>query len=174
MVPAREQQEQRGPHGHRDYVMFPAMGPSATDLRTIPLFHNFVEAELASIGALFSPAKVEQGKALFEVGEPATTFYVLTAGEVVLDRPGDDVFKLYPPALIGELGALTNLPRSTRAVVSPGSTARRRRCSTCRAPTSRSRRPTRRRSARGYRGYSTSRAPRSRSRAGCTARRRIA
>jgi CRP/FNR family transcriptional regulator, cyclic AMP receptor protein len=31
------------------------------------------------------------------------------------------VFKLHPPALIGELGALTGLPRSTRAMVAPGS-----------------------------------------------------
>jgi CRP/FNR family transcriptional regulator, cyclic AMP receptor protein len=39
----------------------------------------------------------------------------------VLDRPDDDVFRLHPPALIGELGALTGLPRSTRALVAPGS-----------------------------------------------------
>ena len=39
-----------------------------------------------------------------------------------LDRPGDDVFELRPPALIGELGALTNLVRSTRATAAPGST----------------------------------------------------
>ena len=90
------------------------MGPSATDLRTIPLFHNFVDGELAAIGGLFTPVTVAAGKPLFELGEPATTLYVLTGGEVVLDRPGDDVFKLSPPALIGELGALTNLLRSTR------------------------------------------------------------
>src|SRR3569623_3831864 len=43
-------------------------------------------------------------------------------GEVMLERPGDDTFKLSPPALSGELGALTGLPRATRAVVTPGST----------------------------------------------------
>src|SRR5882757_2370459 len=67
------------------------MGPSASDLRAIPLFRGF--------------------------GEPATTFYLLTAGEVVLERPDDDTFKLAPPAVIGELGALATLPRSTRARV---------------------------------------------------------
>lgn len=102
--------------------MFPRMGPSATDLRTIPLFHNFTDAELVELGALFSRVETTPDTPLFELNEPADTLYVMTAGEVILDRPGDDVFKLSPPALIGELGALTNLPRSTRANVSPGST----------------------------------------------------
>jgi CRP/FNR family transcriptional regulator, cyclic AMP receptor protein len=67
--------------------------------------------------------KVSVGeKPLFDVGEQATELYLLTAGEVVLDRPNDDVFRLHPPALIGELGALTGLPRSTRANVTAGST----------------------------------------------------
>jgi len=101
--------------------MFRRMKPRASELRTIPLFHGFGEDELAEIADLFTP--VDAGKSpLFDVNEPATTFYLLTAGEVVLERPNDDVFKLSPPALIGELGALTGLPRSTRAIVTPGST----------------------------------------------------
>lgn len=100
--------------------MFRRMGPSASELRTIPLFHGFGDAELAELGALFKPVTVSD-KPLFDVGEPATTLYLLTKGEVVLDRPGDDVFRLHPPALIGELGALTDLARSTRATVTAGS-----------------------------------------------------
>lgn len=100
--------------------MFRGMGPSASELRTIPLFHGFTDAELGAIAGQF--AQVDpNGKPLFDVGEPATTLYLLTKGEVVLDRPGDDVFRLAPPALIGELGALTGLSRSTRANVVAGS-----------------------------------------------------
>jgi CRP-like cAMP-binding protein len=100
--------------------MFRVMGPSASELRTIPLFHGFSDGELAEIAELFKQVEASD-KPLFDVGEPATTLYLLTKGEVVLDRPGDDVFRLRPPALIGELGALTGLPRSTRATVTPGS-----------------------------------------------------
>ena len=101
--------------------MFRGMGPSASELRTIPLFHGFGDGELAEVAGLFK--QVEPGdKPLFDVNEPATTLYLLTKGEVVLDRPGDDVFRLRPPALIGELGALTGLARSTRASVTAGST----------------------------------------------------
>ncbi len=102
--------------------MVGAMGPRVGELRTIPLFHGFGDDELASLGGLFSRVEVDPQKALFEVGEQATELYLLTDGEVVLDRPDDDLFRLHPPALIGELGALTGLPRSTRAVVTPGST----------------------------------------------------
>ncbi len=98
------------------------MGPSATELRTIPLFQGFGDEELAQLGRLFTRVTVDATKPLFDVGEQAAELYLLTAGEVVLDRPGDDVFRLHPPALIGELGALTGLPRSTRANVTAGST----------------------------------------------------
>jgi CRP-like cAMP-binding protein len=98
----------------------PRMGPSASELRTIPLFQGFEDAELAAIAGLFARVEVERDRQLFDVHEPATTFYLLVRGEVELDRPGDDHFVLRPPALIGELGALTGLQRSTRAVAKPG------------------------------------------------------
>ncbi len=98
------------------------MGPRTSELRTVPLFQGFGDDELGALGALFKRVEVDPAKPLFDVGEQATELYLLAAGEVVLDRPGDDVFRLSPPALIGELGALTGLPRSTRATVTAGST----------------------------------------------------
>jgi len=98
------------------------MGPSAVELRTIPLFHGFGDDELVALGALFVRIESGLGKILFDINEPAADLYVLTEGEVVLDSPNDDVFRLHPPALIGELGALTGLPRSTRATITPGTT----------------------------------------------------
>lgn len=98
------------------------MGPRASELRTIPLFQGFGDDELASVGGLFARVDVDPDRPLFDVGETSTDLYLLTAGEVVLERPNDDVFRLAPPALIGELGALNGLPRSTRAKVAAGST----------------------------------------------------
>lgn len=96
------------------------MAPSSDQLRTIPLFQGFSQDELGAVGALFTLVEVDPAKPLFEVAQPATTIFLLADGEVVLDRPGDDTFRLRPPALIGELGALTGLPRSTRATCQPG------------------------------------------------------
>lgn len=98
------------------------MAPSGSDLRTIPLFRGFSDDALAQIGELFTLLIVDDSVPLFDIGEPATALYLLTQGEVVLEQPDDDVFRLSPPALIGELGALAALPRSTRATVTPGST----------------------------------------------------
>jgi CRP-like cAMP-binding protein len=98
--------------------MGPSGNPSGEELRTILLFQGFGDDELARLGSLFTRAQVDPNSALFDVGERATELYLLTSGEVVLEGPGDDLFRLRPPALIGELGALTGLPRSTRATVS--------------------------------------------------------
>ncbi|MCA9676275.1 MAG: cyclic nucleotide-binding domain-containing protein [Kofleriaceae bacterium] len=93
-------------------------GPSPDDLRTIPLFRGFADDERAEIAALFSRAEPRDGGELFAVDEPARGFFLLSAGEVTLDRPGDDVYRLRPPALIGELGGLAGLGRNCRAVAS--------------------------------------------------------
>jgi CRP/FNR family transcriptional regulator, cyclic AMP receptor protein len=96
------------------------MPPRLEDLRTIPLFRGFEDDDLAGVAALLVPTPPRDGGVLFDVGEPATSFYLLTAGEVTLEQPGDDVYRLRPPALIGELAGLAGLPRSGRAVCGEG------------------------------------------------------
>jgi CRP/FNR family cyclic AMP-dependent transcriptional regulator len=98
------------------------MAPSAAELRTIPLFRGLGDDALAELGDLFTRLIIDEAAPLFDIGEPATALYLLTQGEVVLEQADDEVFRLSPPALIGELGALTSLRRSTRATIVPGST----------------------------------------------------
>jgi CRP/FNR family cyclic AMP-dependent transcriptional regulator len=93
------------------------MAPRPEHLRLVQLFRGFTDDELAGVAALFEPVVPRDGGTVFETGEPATELYLLTRGEVTLVRPADDTYRLRPPALIGELGALTGLPRSCRAVV---------------------------------------------------------
>lgn len=95
-------------------------GPRLEDLRTIPLFRGFADEDLARIGQRFTRVTPGTGGVLFDVGEPGTGFYLLTAGEVTLEVPGDELFRLRPPALIGELGGLAGLPRAGRAVAVGG------------------------------------------------------
>lgn len=108
------------------------MPPTAGELRTIPLFHGLTDEELGELAGKFLPVTIDPKRPLFEAGEPATAFYLLTAGQATLERedpaPGDrrpavtERFELRPPALIGELGGLTGLARSTRGTVAEGST----------------------------------------------------
>jgi CRP/FNR family cyclic AMP-dependent transcriptional regulator len=99
----------------------PPQGPRPADLRTVSLFRGFSDDDLAEIASLFTQVEPRADGVVFEVDEPATELYLLASGEVVLERPGDDVYRLRPPALIGELGALTGLRRSSRAVAQLGS-----------------------------------------------------
>ena len=94
------------------------MAPRVEHLRLVPLFRGFSDEELGEIAALFDTATIRPDGSLFDLGEPASSLYLLASGEVTLVRPGDDLYRLRPPALIGELGALTGLPRSCRAEVS--------------------------------------------------------
>jgi CRP/FNR family cyclic AMP-dependent transcriptional regulator len=97
-----------------------APGPRPADLRTIHLFRGFSDDDLIEIAALFRPASLRADGLVFDLDDSASELYLLSAGEVVLERPGDDVYRLRPPALIGELGALTGLRRSSKALAQSG------------------------------------------------------
>lgn len=69
------------------------MPPTAGELRTIPLFHGLTDEELGELAGKFLPVMIDPKRPLFEAGEPATAFYLLTAGQATLERedpaPGD-------------------------------------------------------------------------------------
>lgn len=89
------------------------------ELARIPLFRGLSSAQLDSLLALCQPAEV-RGEVLFEAGAPASAFYLLTSGSVSLVQDGEETHRLFPLAVIGELGALTGQTRTTRAVVGDG------------------------------------------------------
>ncbi|MBX3206792.1 MAG: Crp/Fnr family transcriptional regulator [Labilithrix sp.] len=98
------------------------------DLRSLPLFQGISEARLEQLVATFQTVTHKAGTVLFRPGETATHFELLAKGEVSIEEPraeqpqapaSVDVppvrFALRPLAPLGELGALTGLPRSTTA-----------------------------------------------------------
>lgn len=88
----------------------------ATELRSLPLFQGIPEARLEQLVAVFRPVSKKAGTVLFAPNELATHFEVLVKGEVTLEEEGAVKLSLRPFAPLGELGALTGIPRSTRAV----------------------------------------------------------
>jgi CRP-like cAMP-binding protein len=90
-------------------------------LRSIPLLGGFEDDQLASILAVFSPVAISGDAPLFERGEQADAFYLLTAGSVTLDADDDESYILRPLSVIGELGALTGRTRNCAARVSSAS-----------------------------------------------------
>ncbi|HSK26337.1 MAG TPA: cyclic nucleotide-binding domain-containing protein, partial [Jiangellales bacterium] len=59
---------------------------TADDLRTLFLFESLDDAQREEIAALGRVEEAEAGTVLFREGEPATCFYVLLEGELVLSR----------------------------------------------------------------------------------------
>lgn len=98
------------------------MAVSPSELHAIPLFHGITVPHLAELVGAFERLSFEAGETLFEAGSAPTHLLLLVRGEVALREPGasgesaEPRFRLSPLAPIGELGAVTGLPRSTTAV----------------------------------------------------------
>ena len=95
------------------------------DLRSLPLFQAIPEDRLGQLVDAFRVIKHPAGTTLFAAGEIATKFEILKSGEVVIEETSSShapsaaagtrlTLKNLTP--LGELGALTGLPRSTTAI----------------------------------------------------------
>jgi CRP/FNR family transcriptional regulator, cyclic AMP receptor protein len=84
-------------------------------LKTLPLFQGIPEARLEQLVGAFRSVSHKAGTKLFEAGDTATHFELLVKGEVCLEESATTKFDLRPFSPLGELGALTGIPRSTTA-----------------------------------------------------------
>ncbi|MDB4935407.1 MAG: hypothetical protein JWP87_2379 [Labilithrix sp.] len=87
----------------------------ASSLKSLPLFQGMSEARLGELVAAFQSRTHKAGTVLFKAGDVATHFELLTKGEVSLEESATTRFDLRPVSPLGELGALTGIPRSTTA-----------------------------------------------------------
>ena len=91
------------------------------DLRALPLFQGISEARLEQLVTAFQTVKHKAGTVLFRPGDTAENFELLVKGEVSVEEEPTSTelpatrFDLRPISPLGELGALTGLPRSTTA-----------------------------------------------------------
>lgn len=86
------------------------------DLRKVPLFAKITDQHLEQLLAAFERRELEAGAVLFEPGSIPDRLLVLVEGEVGLREDGVERFRIRPIAPVGELGAITGLPRRTTAV----------------------------------------------------------
>jgi len=92
-----------------------------SDLSSLPLFQGIPEARLTQLLSTFKTLTKKAGTVLFKPGETATHFELLTKGTVTIEEEPTSTdhpaarFELRPMSTLGELGALTGIPRSTTA-----------------------------------------------------------
>lgn len=86
-----------------------------SSLKSLPLFQGISEARLVQLVAAFRPITHKAGTTIFKTGDVATNFELLVKGEVCVEESPTTKFDLRSVATLGELGALTGIPRSTTA-----------------------------------------------------------
>ncbi len=90
-------------------------------LSGMPLFKNLSPQAIGRIIDAMDELKTPQEETLFEYGDLGKDLYVLISGKVKLICEGREILNFEPLQLIGEVGALTEIPRNTTAITEAGS-----------------------------------------------------
>jgi CRP/FNR family transcriptional regulator, cyclic AMP receptor protein len=83
-----------------------------TRLKSIPLFEEVGDEELAQIAPFASEVSVEQGKELVREGDFSYEFMAIEDGQAEVTRAGDHLADLGPGDFFGEMGLLEKTLRN--------------------------------------------------------------
>ncbi|NUO38212.1 MAG: cyclic nucleotide-binding domain-containing protein [Gemmatimonadaceae bacterium] len=97
-------------------------------LRTVPLFKDLDDTELAAVADLCREERFVSGDYIFREGESGNRLYLITEGEVRISRdvPGsgeEALAVLKPGAVFGEMAVFDRSVRSTHAISNGGTAA---------------------------------------------------
>jgi CRP-like cAMP-binding protein len=97
-------------------------------LRSVPLFKDLDDAELAEVAELCRQERFRSGEFIFREGESGNRLYLIVEGDVRISRdvPGsgeEALAILKPGALFGEMAVFDRSERSTHAISNGGTTA---------------------------------------------------
>jgi CRP/FNR family transcriptional regulator, cyclic AMP receptor protein len=84
----------------------------ATRLKSIPLFEELGEEELAQIAPFAQEVSVEEGKVLVREGDFSYEFMAIEEGEAEVTRGGEHVADIGPGDFFGEVGLLEKTLRN--------------------------------------------------------------
>lgn len=86
------------------------------DLRAVPLFAAMSDDHLTTLLGAMETRRLAEGEGLFEENTVADRLILLTEGEVAVHQGLEERFRLRPLALVGELGGMTGLKRTSTAL----------------------------------------------------------
>lgn len=87
----------------------------------MPLFKDIDRTAVASLLNRCLERRLPAGATLFSEGDDARKLYILIDGEIKLVRESREVFRISGVQLVGELGAMTGIPRNTTATLTSDS-----------------------------------------------------
>ena len=90
-------------------------------LRSLTLFRHLPEPRLAALASALAVRTVSAGTVLFEEGSPGDTLYVLSEGEILIDKRLEaggmaEIARLHPGDIFGEMALIERQPHSARAM----------------------------------------------------------
>jgi len=86
-------------------------------LQAIPIFHRLTDDELGKIYGLCQFKRLSADEMLYKFGTPSDDMFILLDGQLVARAPtGQDIAHISPIGLVGEMGVLTDQPRSADVI----------------------------------------------------------
>ncbi len=93
--------------------------PKVDRLAKVPLFSKLQKPELQFLASKVDEVNLSPGKTLITEGESTMAFFILTSGNVKVNRKGEPVARLGPGDFFGEIGMLDRSP-ATATVITEG------------------------------------------------------
>lgn len=88
-----------------------------THLMSIPFFDRLSEAEVEKIYSICRVAKYQADQVIYKFGTPSDGMFILLDGQLVArTKAGMDIAYISPIGLVGEMGVITDEPRSADVV----------------------------------------------------------
>jgi CRP-like cAMP-binding protein len=88
----------------------------ASQLKSIPLFQEVSDDELAEIAPFAEETSVEEGSELVREGDFSYEFFAIEDGQAEVTRGGEEVAELGPGDFFGEIGVLERDLRTASVV----------------------------------------------------------
>ncbi len=86
-------------------------------LKRSPLLAGLGRKDIEEVGRLVDEVDVQAGHVLMRQGEPAHEFFVIIDGSVQIDRDGRPIRTMGPGEFLGDIGLLTERPRTASATL---------------------------------------------------------
>ena len=88
-----------------------------THLMGIPFFDRLSEAEVEKIFSICSGVKYQPDQVIYKFGTPSDGMFILLDGQLVArTKTGMDIAYISPVGLVGEMGVITDEPRSADVI----------------------------------------------------------